>query len=62
MGGGGTTYQLLSRDAKEKRLEYLREWRKNNPEKCRLYQARYWNRRAEQEKRSAETERGENNG
>ena len=52
----------LSQDAKEKQKQYLRQWRKSNPHKCKEYSIRYWNRKAEQEKRSTETERGENNG
>lgn len=31
---------------KEARREYMREWRKKNPEKLRAVQERYWTRKA----------------
>jgi len=36
----------LTKEAREKRAVYLREWRKKNPEKQREYNARYWNKKA----------------
>ena len=33
-------------DAKAAAAAYAREWRKKNPEKCREYQRRYWERKA----------------
>lgn len=39
-----------SSDGRKARAEYLRQWRKNHPEKCRQYADDYWNRRAEKEK------------
>ena len=32
--------------AKELQREYLREWRKKNPDKVKEYNQRYWRRRA----------------
>ena len=32
--------------AREKQREYLREWRKKNPDKVKEYNQRYWRRRA----------------
>ena len=32
--------------AREKQREYLREWRKKNPDKVREYNKRYWKKKA----------------
>lgn len=39
----------MSEAAKEKRREYMREWRKRNPDKTREYDRRRWEKAAEQE-------------
>lgn len=36
----------LSDAARAARNEYLREWRKNNPEKARAIRERYWEKKA----------------
>lgn len=33
--------------AKQAKNRYTREWRKNNPEKVKAYQERYWKKQAE---------------
>lgn len=43
--------------AREARLAYYRAWRKNNPEKVKASQTRYWERRAE---RAANGQDGQN--
>lgn len=58
-----TPYDQLSEEAKRKRLEYLRQWRKRNPDKVRMYTANYWNRKAEQDTTiQTDKEREVNNG
>ena len=37
----------MNEDAKKARAEYLREWRRRNPEKTRQQRERYWAKRAE---------------
>ena len=37
----------LSQKAKELRNAYMREWKKNNPEKLKQYNINYWERKAE---------------
>lgn len=36
----------LSEDAKEAKREYYRQWRKNNPDKKREQNRRYWEKKA----------------
>lgn len=36
----------MTEEAKEARRKYRREWQRNNPEKVREYQEKYWNKRA----------------
>lgn len=36
----------LSEEAKQKRAEYQRNWRRKNPDRLRKYQANYWERKA----------------
>ena len=36
----------LSDQAKQLKNEYMRNWRKNNPDKIRKYQRDYWERQA----------------
>ena len=40
---------IVNEKAKEKRNEYLREWRKKNKEKVKRYNKKYWERKAEGE-------------
>ena len=40
---------LLSDKAKAAKRKYAAEWRKKNREKAKIYQERYWERRAERE-------------
>lgn len=44
---GATTAQEMAITAEEARREYFRRWRKNNPEKVKAAQLRYWQRKAE---------------
>lgn len=46
----------MNEDAKKARAEYMREWRRRNPEKTRQQRERYWARRAE---RMAEARRNQ---
>ena len=45
----GAIVAAMTDEARAKRAEYMREWRKKNPEKVREANARYWQRKAEQE-------------
>lgn len=36
----------LKQAAKEEKLRYFREWRKNNPEKVKKHNKNYWEKRA----------------
>ena len=40
------TDEQIQELAKELQREYLREWRRNNPDKVRKYNQSYWRRRA----------------
>lgn len=42
-----TAEKGMSPEAREARNAYLREWRKNNPNKVKAHQANYWERQAE---------------
>lgn len=44
----------MTEQAKEARRAYKRKWAKDNPEKVRAYQERYWQRVAEQAKADQE--------
>ena len=44
----------MTPDAKKARAKYLREWRKRNPDKQKEYDARKWERKAEQLKAERE--------
>ena len=44
----------LSPEAKLARAKYMREWRKKNPDKQREYNARKWERKAEQARQERE--------
>ena len=37
----------LTEEQKEKRREYARKWRRNNPDKIKATKIRYWNRQGE---------------
>ena len=39
--------EKMSEAARKAQNEYLREWRKRNPDKARAINRRYWQRRAE---------------
>lgn len=40
----------ITEAAREARRQYQRDWRKNNPEKVAAIQARYWEKKAKEEK------------
>lgn len=42
------TDKEIQEKAAEMRKEYLRKWRKNNPDKIKAAQQRYWQRKAQQ--------------
>ena len=44
------TKQTISEQGRQARTEYLRQWRRRNPERMRAYQMTYWERRAEKQK------------
>lgn len=46
----------MTEQAKAARRAYRRKWAKNNPDKVRAQQARYWERKAEQEAQATEAE------
>lgn len=41
------------------RKEYKRQWRKNNPEKCKAYQLKFWTKKAEELKQADEQKKKE---
>lgn len=49
-GGDNMDKKLTDKEiqelAREKQREYLREWRKRNPDKVREYNKRYWKKKA----------------
>jgi len=49
------TNEQLEELAREKQREYLREWRKKNPDKVKEYNQRYWRRRAIRELKENKT-------
>ena len=57
--------KLLSLEATACRRDYMRKWRAKNRDKVREYNARYWAKRLEREKKAAgqeQKEGDENNG
>lgn len=48
---------MLSEQAKAARREYQRKWREKNREKIRLYQKRYWERKAKEAVENGESDR-----
>lgn len=45
----------LTDDARRERNEYMRRWRRDNPDKVRQYQERYWCKSASERKKSEES-------
>ena len=41
------------------RREYKRQWRKNNPDKCKAYQLKFWTKKAEELKQADEQKKKE---
>lgn len=53
-------YQRAYRaENREKIRDAAREWRRKNPDKCKMYRVRYWEKRAENSKRTPSRARGE---
>lgn len=46
----------LSKEAREARREYMKKYREQNPDKQKVYAARYWERRAERERKAEQEE------
>lgn len=46
---------MISEKARQARNEYVRRWRKENPERVAQITARYWERKAAEFEKSAET-------
>lgn len=46
-------------EAKAAAAAYAREWRKRNPDKCREYQRRYWERKAAEAAKKDDNEHGQ---
>jgi len=49
------TDKEIQKLARQKQREYLREWRRNNPDKVRKYNKSYWRRRAIRELKENKT-------
>ena len=45
----------LTDQEKEARARYFRDWRARNRDKVRIYNQRYWKKRAEQERKEEKT-------
>ena len=52
----------LDENARTMQREYLREWRKRNPQKVREYNAAYWARKAEEAATARKEANHENSG
>ena len=48
---------MASEKAKKERAEYMREWRRKNPDKSREYMERYWMKKAAE--REAQKDKGD---
>ena len=48
----------IKRAAAEERREYYRQWRKENRDKIKKYNANYWQRRAEKKAKNQEEDNG----
>jgi hypothetical protein len=46
MGGIAMDKKSLENAAKEERLRYFRQWRKNNPDKVKQHNRNYWEKKA----------------
>lgn len=46
---------ILSEEAKKARAIYIREWRKKNPDKVQEYEARRWEKKAQEYAKRDET-------
>lgn len=44
----------MTKFARDAQREYLKQWRKKNPQKVRAYNAAYWERKAKQKKETEE--------
>jgi len=44
----------LTDDARRERNEYMRRWRRDNPDKVRQYQEAYWSRKSASERKKSE--------
>ena len=44
----------IKKSAAELRREYIKEWRRKNPDKVKLYNQTYWERKAELEREKAD--------
>lgn len=44
----------LTDDARRERNEYMRRWRRDNPDKVRQYQEAYWSKKSASERKKSE--------
>lgn len=44
----------MTKSARDAQREYLKQWRKKNPQKVRAYNAAYWERKAKQKEKAEE--------
>lgn len=51
----------LEEAAAQARRDYVNQWRKNNPEKVKKYNADYWRRKAEKNRKEAEANENTDN-
>ena len=51
----------LEEAAAQARRDYVNQWRKNNPEKVKKYNADYWRRKAEKNRKEAEANENADN-
>ena len=51
----------LEEAAAQARRDYVNQWRKNNPEKVKKYNADYWRRKAEKNRKEAEANESADN-
>ena len=51
----------LEEAAAQARRDYVNQWRKNNPEKVKKYNAAYWRRKAEKNRKEAEANENADN-
>jgi hypothetical protein len=53
---GSASMNETARDARAARLAYMKAWRRNNRDKIRVYQERYWQKKSEMEERAIKEE------